>query len=134
MSVWTPRNGKSRYALRTRGNGRADRESAWASGIVLFERRSGTGSFILRGLRKEYPDNRDVVSNGRQKRKDPTQSYLSGVIKPATTYFRAMHYHRLQGLNYCDRDGNRCDSLDMVTDKERSTLSSVPNECSDSSG
>ena len=83
---------------------------------------------------RKCPEGTQNRGRALQKRKDPTQSYLSGVIKPATTYFRAMHYHRLQGLNYCDRDGNRCDSLDMVTDKERSTLSSVPNECSDSSG
>ena len=60
-----------------------------------------------------------VRAVGSQKRKDPAESYLSGVIKPATTYFRAMHYHRPQRLNYCDRDGNRCDPLGVVTDNAR---------------
>ena len=34
------------------------------------------------------------------------------------TYFRAGgHYHRLVVLNYCVRDGNRCDHYDMVAGK-----------------
>lgn len=38
-------------------------------------------------------------------------------VKSAITYFPAEQYHRLQGLNFCVRDGNRCDPLHMVTDK-----------------
>ena len=32
------------------------------------------------------------------------------------TYFPARQYHRRRGLNYCVRDGNRCDPKPMVTD------------------
>lgn len=49
-----------------------------------------------------------------------------GLIKPATTYFRAMHYHRPQRLNYCVREGNRCDPLGVVTDNARGGRSSPP--------
>ena len=48
---------------------------------------------------------------------------MDGVIKPATTYFPAVQYHRRPGLNYCVRDGNRCDPRPMVTDKERVRVS-----------
>ena len=30
---------------------------------------------------------------------------------------RLQHYHRLKVLNYCVRDGNRCDHFDIVTGK-----------------
>ena len=32
------------------------------------------------------------------------------------TYFPAMQYHRRSGLNFCVRDGNRCDPRPVVTD------------------
>ncbi len=38
-------------------------------------------------------------------------------IKPAITYFPAEQYHWRQGLNFCVRDGNRCDPLSIFTDK-----------------
>ena len=47
----------------------------------------------------------------------PARSYLAGLVKSAITYFPAEQYHRLQELNFCVRDGNRCDPLHMVTDK-----------------
>lgn len=57
------------------------------------------------------------------KTKNPPRKYLGGFIKSAITYFPAEQYHRLQGLNFCVRDGNRCDPLHMVTDKSTRTLS-----------
>ena len=48
---------------------------------------------------------------------------LTGPVKSAITYFPAEQYHRLQGLNFCVRDGNRCDPLHMVTDKSEADLS-----------
>ena len=51
------------------------------------------------------------------KKENPARGYLAGFIKSAITYFPAEQYHRLQELNFCVRDGNRCDPLHMVTDK-----------------
>jgi hypothetical protein len=47
----------------------------------------------------------------------PASVSLAGLVKSAITYFPAEQYHRLQRLNFCVRDGNRCDPLHMVTDK-----------------
>ena len=41
------------------------------------------------------------------------------------TYFPAMQYHRRSGLNFCVRDGNRCDPRPMVTDKPERTAFAV---------
>ena len=54
-------------------------------------------------------------SNGKTKR--APSGVLTGPVKSAITYFPAEQYHRLQRLNFCVRDGNRCDPLHMVTDK-----------------
>lgn len=50
----------------------------------------------------------------------PEQAYT-----PATTYFPAEQYHRRPWLNYCVRDGNRCDPRSIVTDKAGGGLSTV---------
>ena len=50
--------------------------------------------------------------------KKRTRPGLPGrVHTSAITYFPAEQYHRRQGLNFCVRDGNRCDPLPVVTDK-----------------
>ena len=59
---------------------------------------------------------------GTVKKENPARGYLAGFIKSAITYFPAEQYHRRQRLNFCVRDGNRCDPLPMVTDKSSETL------------
>ena len=44
-----------------------------------------------------------------------------GALKKPRQYLlsRLLHYHRLEKLNYCVRDGNRCGLSDIVTGKHR---------------
>src|SRR5262245_2515105 len=67
------------------------------------------------------PDRRRAVAAAAAgKNERPLRGVPSGgVIKPATTYFPAMQYHRRLGLNFCVRDGNRCCPKSVVTDKGR---------------
>ena len=54
----------------------------------------------------------------KRKGKKRTRPGLPGrVHTSAITYFPAEQYHRRQGLNFCVRDGNRCDPLPIFTDK-----------------
>lgn len=39
---------------------------------------------------------------------------------------RFWHYHRLKVLNFCVRDGNRCDHFDMFTGRELAGLYALP--------
>ena len=57
-----------------------------------------------------------------EKSRTPPGIHLAGFIKSATTYFPAVQYHRRQRLNFCVRDGNRCDPLSMITDKSLPSL------------
>lgn len=61
-----------------------------------------------------------------EKQQSPARVHLAGLVKSAITYFPAEQYHRLQGLNFCVRDGNRCDPLHKVTDKSSRGLSAAP--------
>ncbi len=58
-----------------------------------------------------------------QKKESLARGYLARLIKSAITYFPAEQYHWRQWLNFCVRDGNRCDPLSMVTDKSSAALS-----------
>ena len=72
-----------------------------------------------------------AASCGRDARgkneKTPPRFPCGGVIKPASTYFPAKQYHRRVGLNFCVRDGNRCDPDSIDTDKAQRSLSAALN-------
>lgn len=53
----------------------------------------------------------------------PPRWNLGGLEESATTYFPAEQYHRRLRLNFCVRDGNRCDPQPMITDKARFPVS-----------
>ena len=62
----------------------------------------------------------------RKNKEGLARVHLARPVKSAITYFPAEQYHRLQELNFCVRDGNRCDPLHMVTDKSRRGLPAAP--------
>lgn len=69
-------------------------------------------------------DLRHLATARLESKKRTTPGFtLALFIKSAITYFPAEQYHRRQELNFCVRDGNRCDPLPMVTDKSLRGLS-----------
>ena len=64
-----------------------------------------------------------ALDQRRKNKESLARGYLARLIKSAITYFPAEQYHWRQWLNFCVRDGNRCDPLSMVTDKSSAALS-----------
>jgi hypothetical protein len=61
------------------------------------------------------PIPKELIGNRHKKTPDLT---TRGFLKNRQYLLsRLQHYHRLKVLNYCVRDGNRCDHFDIVTGK-----------------
>ncbi len=57
---------------------------------------------------------RDVHENGSQ---PPSERLTPALYEAGTDLLSRFHYHRPYLLNYCVRDGNRCDQTGMGTGK-----------------
>ena len=70
---------------------------------------------IGRSKRRKSRHAGEATESLHETKKAPMASH-GGFLKSGDTYFRVgIHYHRLAKLNYCVRDGNRCDLCDIVT-------------------
>jgi hypothetical protein len=60
-------------------------------------------------------------------KKDPSKPKPGRVFEKIRRYLLShfWHYHRLAVLNYCVRDGNRCDHCDMFTGRRTCRLSTT---------
>lgn len=77
----------------------------------------------LAGVNASSGSPQDLDNTARKNKEGLARVHLARPVKSAITYFPAEQYHRLQELNFCVRDGNRCDPLHMVTDKSEADLS-----------
>jgi len=69
------------------------------------------------------PDGATRTNRARSKKKTLSLFWLRVLYKNRQYLLsRLQHYHRLKVLNYCVRDGNRCDHFDMVTGRTTSGL------------